>query len=179
MEEHIWRGFEWVSRVEGQVSGLNLPTRSTSYSAGYDFYCPETVTIPSHLQEMSQLTALVLQTNVHIKPFVLKLGVKAYMQPDEVLQVYLRSSTPDRYGLVMANSVGIIDCDYYNNIGNEGEIGLILYNLSNNPITISRGERIGQGIFTKFLMTYDDIVMTYKRTGGYGSTNNGIVDTEG
>ena len=78
----------------------------------------------------------------------------------------------------MANSVGIIDCDYYNNIGNEGEIGLILYNLSNNPITISRGERIGQGIFTKFLMTYDDIVMAYKRTGGYGSTNNGIVDTE-
>lgn len=145
------RGFEVVSKYKDL--NIKLPKRKTHGSAGYDFSAAETVVIKAH--EMAFVST----------------GIKAYMQKDEVLQMYPRSSLSFKRNLIKANSVGIIDSDYYNNPDNEGEIMLILYNLGNTDVTIERGERIAQGIFTKYLVIDDDQTHV-KRLGGFGSTGS-------
>ena len=163
------RGFEKVNRVS-EVD-FQLPERSTKCSAGYDFYACESFDIPSHLSMLSKNANSCISFNSVeiVKPYCIKTGIKAYMQEDEVLELFIRSSSPSKLGLVMANSVGIIDADYYNNIDNEGEIGFLVYNLTPNSIHIEKGMKIGQGIFTKFLLIDNDEVSSV-RAGGYGST---------
>lgn len=145
------RGFEIVSTYQNQ--GLLLPERKTKGSAGYDLSCAKDITISSH--------------NFAFVPT----GIKAYMQNDEVLQVYPRSSLSFKKQLVKLNSVGIIDSDYYNNPDNEGEIMLILYNYGEKDVFIKKGERVAQGIFMKYL-TADDDNNNIKRLGGLGSTGH-------
>ena len=67
--------------------------------------------------------------------------------------------------------MGIIDSDYYNNPDNEGEIKLILYNLGDEDVIVEKGERIAQGLFTKYLVADGDNIKT-KRLGGFGSTGS-------
>lgn len=179
------RKFEWVSRVKHNVDDISLPKRTTFGSAGYDFFSPEDIIIPSHLKEWDKLVYSSIQEGwrvgrSHPQPFLIKLGVKVYMNSNELLEVYLRSSSPARLGLVMANSVGIIDSDYCDNETNEGEIGLLVYNITNHDVVIKKGDRVGQGIFKHFLLvdsesstlntTFSD---AYVRIGGYGSTTGG------
>lgn len=159
------RGFNYVDRYyEDSIeptADFPLPTRSTRYSAGYDFYAPETIEIPAYDRASGYKDKY--------KPFCIKTGVKAYMEPDEVLQLYIRSSAPSKLCLVMANSVGIIDSDYYGNADNDGEIGFLVYNLGMVPVIINKGDKIGQGIFTKFLKADNDNAQG-SRVGGFGST---------
>ena len=91
------------------------------------------------------------------------------MADDEVLYLYNRSSNPMKKGLVLANSVGIIDSDYYGNPDNDGHIMFAFYNFMPFSIKISKGEKIGQGIFSKFLKADGDN-QNIERTGGFGST---------
>lgn len=106
------------------------------------------------------------------KPTLVPTGIKAKMPSDEMLLLYNRSSNPLKRFLFLANGVGVIDSDYYNNEGNEGHIMFQFINLGPTPITIKKGERIGQGIFQKFLLTTDvEITQDIERTGGFGSTN--------
>ena len=81
----------------------------------------------------------------------------------------MRSSSPLKYWLVLANSKGVIDADYYNNVDNEGEIFLQVINFSPFPIVIKKGEAIGQGIIVPYLTTENDIA-SGERVGGFGST---------
>ena len=104
-----------------------------------------------------------------LKPTLIKTGIKAYMQEDEVLYIYNRSSNPMKKGLVMANSVGVIDSDYFENPDNDGHIMFAFYNFYPFDVTIKKGDKIGQGIFEKFLITDDDCTEG-ERTGGFGST---------
>ena len=152
------RGFEVVS----SFSDINLPKRSTARSAGYDFEAAEDITVPS-------IWKMVLKGSENIKPTFIKTGVKAYMQEDEALFLYNRSSNPGKKGLVMANSVGVVDSDYYNNADNEGHIMFAFYNFFPVDVTIKKGERIGQGVFKKFLKADGDDAAAI-RTGGFGST---------
>lgn len=55
------------------------------------------------------------------------------------------------------------------NVENEGEIGFLFYNLSEEAVVIEAGEKLGQGIFVKFGITEDDEAEG-ERTGGFGST---------
>ena len=73
-------------------------------------------------------------------------------------------------GLVLANSVGIIDKDYYGNEDNDGHIMFAVWNFKAEDVKIEKGERIGQGIFQKYLVTDDDSAEG-ERTGGFGSTS--------
>ena len=91
------------------------------------------------------------------------------MYSDEFLMLVNRSSNPKKKKLVIPNSVGIIDADYYDNPGNEGEIFFGFYNLSNETIVIEEGEKLGQGIFMNYHMTDDDFT-DGERVGGFGST---------
>ena len=142
------RGFELV---KGETNLDLLPKRSTQHSAGYDFVAAETITIdPGAIK--------LVPTNV-----------KAYMQEGEVLYLYDRSSNPIKQGLVLMNSVGVIDSDYYNNPSNEGLMYGQFSNITKEPITVTAGTRIMQGVFSKYL-TVDNDVAGGERTGGFGST---------
>ena len=62
-------------------------------------------------------------------PTLIPTGIKAYMLDDEVLYLYNRSSNPKKKGLILANSVGVIDKDYYGNPDNDGHIMFAFYNI--------------------------------------------------
>ena len=92
-------------------------------------------------------------------------GVKAYMQENEVLLVYIRSSAAFKKHLMLMNGVGVIDADYYGNAENEGHILIPIFNYG------AAGERIAQGIFTTYLTVDGDAAgHGAARTGGFGST---------
>lgn len=150
------RGFEIAKGFED--SNIHLPIRKTKYSAGYDIEAAEDTVIPSFRK---------METPV---PTLVKTGIKAYMEDDEVLLLYNRSSNPKKKGLVLANSVGVVDKDYYGNPDNDGHIMFAFYNVKNEDIVIKKGDAIGQGIFQKYLVTDDDTAQG-QRVGGFGSTN--------
>jgi dUTP pyrophosphatase len=104
------------------------------------------------------------------KPTLVSTGMKCKLDPGTYLQLSVRSSSPLKYWLMMANSVGIIDADYYNNQDNEGEIFFQIYNLSPFNIKINKGEAIGQGIIMPYGVTEDDVAGG-ERVGGFGSTS--------
>lgn len=143
------RGFELITAFEGQVD--LLPKRETAHAAGYDLkVAKETIIAPGEI-------------------VLVPTGVKAYMQDGEVLYLYDRSSNPRKKGLVLINSVGVIDGDYYNNEGNEGHIFAQMQNISEQVVRLEKGDRIVQGIFAPFLVVDGDSA-TGSRTGGFGST---------
>lgn len=148
------RGFEIAKGFEN--SNINLPKRSTKNSAGYDVEAAEDCVIPAF--KLGQ------------KPTLIKTGIKAYMEKDEVLILANRSSNPGKKGLILANSIGVVDSDYYGNPDNDGHIMFAFYNFKEEDIEIKKGERIGQAIFQKYLVVDDDI-SEGERTGGFGSTN--------
>lgn len=148
------RGFEVAKGFED--SNINLPKRKTKYSAGYDVEAAEDCVVPSFKKGM--------------KPTLIKTGIKAYMQDDEVLILANRSSNPGKKGLILSNSIGVIDKDYYGNEDNDGHIMFAFYNIKDEDITIKKGDAIGQAIFQKFLITDDDTA-TGERLGGFGSTS--------
>ncbi len=148
------RGFEVAKGFEDK--NINLPIRKTKYSAGYDIEAAEDVVIPSFKKG----------TN----PILVKTGLKAYMQDDEMLLLYNRSSNPKKKGLILANSVGVVDKDYYGNVDNDGHIMFAFYNIKDEDVEIKKGDAIGQAIFQKYLVTDDDAAEG-ERAGGFGSTN--------
>ena len=105
------RGFEIVKGYEN--SNIHIPVRKTKFSAGYDIEAAEEITIPPF--------------ELGVKPTLIPTGLKAYCQEDEFLLLVNRSSGPKK-GLVMANSVGIIDADYYGNVTNDGHFYFHYYN---------------------------------------------------
>ena len=91
------------------------------------------------------------------------------MQDGDVLNLYDRSSNPRKLGVVLINSVGVIDGDYYNNESNEGHIFVQFKNITDKVVSIKRGDRIAQGVFTPFLKVDNDNTDTVRK-GGFGST---------
>lgn len=149
------RGFQLVSDEHRKFPGVEivLPRRGTSRSAGYDICTPVDIVIPPRGSSKTIFT-----------------DVKAYMLPDEALTTHVRSSIGMKRGLVLANTTGIIDSDYYSNPDNDGNIGFMLRNLTDEEVVIKAGERVIQGIFIKYLVTDDDEPTSEERLGGVGST---------
>ena len=147
------------SFVDGTKAYENaaLPIYSTKHSAGADFFAAEDVVIPG------------IKPETPLKPTLVHTGIKAQMMEDEVLYLFNRSSGPKK-GLVLANGVGVVDADYYGNPDNDGDICFAFYNVLPEDITIKAGDRIGQGVFQKFLRA-DAMVEDQDRTGGFGSTD--------
>lgn len=142
--------------VKEEYDNIIKPVRSTSGSAGYDFYYP-------------------YYAPVTIEPgesVVIKSGIKIFipLQSELYLKIVPRSSYGFKYGVMLANTVGIIDSDYYNNEDNEGHIMIKLTNNGNRPLTISKGDKYCQGILDKYYITEDDCPLSDNRTGGIGST---------
>ena len=148
------RGFEIAKGFEDK--GINLPVRKTKYSAGYDVEAAENTIIPSFKKGM--------------KPTLVKTGIKAYMKENEYLMLANRSSNPGKKGLILANSIGVVDQDYYGNSDNDGHIMFAFYNIKDEDTIVKKGDAIGQGIFQKYFVTDDDVAEG-ERVGGFGSTN--------
>ena len=148
------RGFEIAKGFEN--ININLPVRKTKYSAGYDVEAAEDCTIPPY--KFGQ------------KPTLVKTGIKAYMPKDEYLMLCNRSSNPIKKGLVMANSIGIVDADYYGNPDNDGAFMYAFYNFFDHELQIKKGDVIGQAIFQKYYVTDTDDA-SEERVGGFGSTS--------
>lgn len=148
------RGFEIAKGFEN--CNINLPIRKTKYSAGYDIEAAEDTLIPSFKKGSN--------------PTLIKTGLKAFMKDNEYIMLCNRSSNPKKKGLILANSVGIIDKDYYGNPDNDGHIMFAFYNIKEEDILIKKGEAIGQAIFQQYLVTDEDTAEG-ERTGGFGSTS--------
>lgn len=148
------RGFEIAKGFEEKQ--INLPVRKTKYSAGYDIEAAEDTVIPKFVAGQ--------------KPTLVKTGIKAYMQDNEYLMLANRSSNPGKKGLILANSVGIVDKDYYGNPDNDGHIMFAFYNIKDEDIVVKKGDAIGQAIFMPFLVADGDMAIG-ERIGGFGSTN--------
>ena len=130
---------------------IKLPTRGSKNSAGYDFYSPVDV---------------VIQPNEMVMIWT---DVKASMYYDNALIIIPRSSM-GKHPIMISNTVGLIDSDYYGNESTDGNIGFRLFNLGTTPYEIKAGDRIGQGIFINYKTVKDDNT-TAERKGGFGSTN--------
>lgn len=138
-------------RITGSMA--DLPQRATGKSAGYDIKAYEATVI-------NPMECKYIPT-----------GLKVKLNEDEFLQLVARSSLYKKYSCIIPGGFGVIDSDYYNNPDNEGHFMIPLLNLSKTPVAIPFGERIAQGIFTKYLKTDDDAPSLQVRKGGFGSTN--------
>lgn len=177
--------FEKVSRFTD--IDIALPERKTANSAGYDFVVAQDTLLmpyprmiaafndpneaagidysPKELSEVADITK-------HFgRPTLVSTGMKCQLDPGTYLELSVRSSSPLKYWIILANGVGIIDADYYNNPDNEGEIFFQLINLLPFPIKLHKGDIIGQGIIKPYLTTDNDVA-TGIRTGGFGSTSS-------
>lgn len=140
--------FEFVSNAK---TTAKLPTRADPGSCGYDFYLPETITL-----EPFKVTLVC--TDVKIK-----------LPEDYYLELSIRSSLGKR-GIIIPNAPGKVDATYYNNPQNEGNIGILLMNLTDKPIVLEAGERIAQGTIKRYYIVENDIVLSKERVGGFGSS---------
>lgn len=177
--------FEKVSRFKDV--DLIMPSRKTSNSAGYDFAVAEDIIIPPMDEQMGKLMSEIglMATQAPLtldelaaatkgtkaKPTLVSTGMKCYLNSKYYLELSVRSSTPLKYWLILANGVGIIDSDYVDNIDNEGEIFFQFINLTPYPIQLKKGDIVGQGIIKPYLVTDDDNSAGGRRVGGFGSTS--------
>lgn len=130
------------------TDNATMPERATKGSAGYDISASETVTIqPREIKLVST-------------------GLAVQMAQDDVMLLIDRSSNPRKRGLILSNSVGVIDHDYFPN-----EFKGMFTNITDKPVTIEAGQRIMQAVFVKYGRVDDDNAAG-QRTGGFGSTGD-------
>lgn len=144
------RGFEVVSDEIRAYPNVDIqkPKRNDKGSCGYDLRVPCKMVIPPHSHSDLVFT-----------------DICAYMQEDEVLKVFVRSSIGCKKGLILANGTGIIDSSYY-----PRNIGVKLYNTTDNEVILEENERVCQCVFEKYLTTDNDECVNETRDGGFGSS---------
>ncbi len=141
-----------IKNIDIAYDNINIPKRATLGSAGYDFISPFTFSLKPH--EIIKIPS----------------GIRVQMKPGWVLQLYPRSSLGFKYQMMLGNTVGIIDSDYFNS-PNEGHI--IIQIVNSNPtetLDIKAGQAFIQGLFLEYGITTDDNAVDI-RQGGFGSTN--------
>lgn len=114
-----------VSRID---ASLPLPTYATAGAVGFDLVTRETTVVEPG-------AIALVPGNVVVK-----------VPEGYALLIVPRSSLPRKKGLVCPHSVGVIDCDYH---GPKDEILVQVQNITKEPVTVERGERIAQGLFVK------------------------------
>ena len=147
------RKFEYISKVTNP--DFNLPKRATAHSIAYDIYSPEDFTVKPG------------------EKYMLCTNIKAQFNTDEALLINVRSSMGKK-NIMLANTQGWIESDYYNNPDNEGNIGLMFYNYGTEEWKVQKNDRVAQVMFIKYLVTDDDIAEGI-RQGGFGSTDNSLI----
>ncbi|MBQ1546462.1 MAG: deoxyuridine 5'-triphosphate nucleotidohydrolase [Clostridia bacterium] len=131
---------------------IKLPRRATVGSAGYDFFSPFNITVEAG-------GSVVIPT-----------GIRCHMDEGWVLMLFPRSGLGFKTGMHLANTVGIIDADYYYS-DNEGHILVKIVNDSSLAanLTLQSGGAFCQGIFLPFGIAEGDDTSEI-RNGGFGSS---------
>jgi dUTP pyrophosphatase len=139
-------------KIKRLDKALPLPRYETAGSVGFDLLCRDSVTIEPRTVEL-------IPANVIVET-----------PPGYMLMVTLRSGTPRKRGLLIPHGVGVIDPDY---CGQDDEIKIQVYNFTDYPVTIERGDRIAQGIFVSVETAewLEVLEMDSKTRGGFGSTD--------
>ena len=142
-----------IVKIKRLDTDLPLPQYETGGSVGFDLLCRESVTVAPQ-------TVTLIPANVIIET-----------PPGYMLMVTLRSSTPRKLGLLIPHGVGIIDQDY---CGEGDEIQIQVYNFTDQPVTVERGDKIAQGIFVRVdTAEWSEVAeMDSETRGGFGSTDN-------
>jgi len=129
---------------------LPLPEYKTSGAVGFDILCRVDTVIEPHKVGL-------IPGNIIVKT-----------PPGYMLLLALRSSTPKKKGLIKPHGIGVIDQDY---CGEEDEVKIQVYNITEARVTVERGERIAQGIFVKIeKCDWDEQQTMGGSRGGFGST---------
>lgn len=143
-----------TSAHKNEYEDIKLPKQATQGSAGHDFFLPRDITIPFGGYA------------------TIATGIRVALRTNEVLKIYPRSGLGFKHGLTLANTVGIIDRDYYYS-DNEGHIFVKLVNASplseGKDITLKKGQAFCQGIIEKYI-TANGGESDNVRNGGFGST---------
>ena len=139
--------------IKGIYDDIKLPKRSSTGSAGYDFFLPMAIIAPPQ-------TDLVIPTGIRMK-----------MDSDKVLLCFPRSGLGFKYRMQLNNTVGVIDSDYFYS-DNEGHIMIKIANDSYEEkiISLEKGKAFSQGVLMPFYLTDDDDA-DGTRNGGMGSSD--------
>jgi dUTP pyrophosphatase len=130
---------------------VGLPEPATGRAAGFD---------------------LAAATDMEIPPRSIRLvgtGLVIAVPDGYFLGIFARSSTPLKRGLMVANGVGVIDADY---CGPDDEIKIQVFNITDAPVQVARGDRLAQGIVLPCpRVEWNEVEeMTVPTRGGFGST---------
>ena len=133
-------------------SGMPIPHYQTAHSAGVDLYAAV-----ENEAVIDAGTWKLVPTGIAI---AIPEGYEGQVRP--------RSGLALKHGIGMLNAPGTIDADY------RGEISVILFNFSDTPYPIRRGDRIAQLVFTKLekaaFVKVDALSETVRGAGGFGHT---------
>lgn len=139
--------------IKDIYDNIKLPVRSTSRSAGYDFFMP----IHSFFSTGNEM--------------IIPTGIKCVNMPDDkMLTIHPRSGLGTKYRFVLTNLTGIIDADYSDSKEKEGHIFVKMSNDGEYELDIEQGKAFCQAIIQTYYITEDD-TSTKIRTGGFGSTD--------
>ncbi len=153
-------GAQWTDEeIKEKYDQIKLPTRATRGSAGHDFYSPFYFWLPNWAD------------------IIIPTGIKVKIDDGWVLSCYPRSGNGMTHYLRIANTVGLIDSDYYNNPTNEGHIMIKLRkesdvkdtNFPTESVEFGAGDAFFQGVFTEYGVAQGEFV-DKDRVGGFGST---------
>ena len=154
MEHDIFIEEDGEDKLREIYDSIKLPRRSTSGSAGYDFFCP------FNLSVYSGATCWI------------PTGIRCRIDEGWALSIVPKSGLGTKYKFRLNNTIGLIDSDYYNAL-NEGHIILSIMNgmrFDYDALKINKGDKFVQGIFHIYGITEDDDPVNKKRVGGFGST---------
>lgn len=150
-----WEKLGWPMTGENSLENaeITIPKRATAHSAGYDIFAPINI---------------ILHPNESI---TIPTGLKVHMPIGYFLMIVPRSGLGFKYQVGLANTVGIIDTDYYNNPDNEGHILVKLINHGDKDCPINAGKAFCQGIVMRYYALDNDHAAKETRKGGIGSTD--------
>lgn len=145
----IWENDLSEETIIKTYNNIVLPKRGSQFAAGYDFYCP----IPTHIDR----GPLMIPTGIR--------WVTDENDRDKVLIICPRSGLGTKYGLKLANTIGVVDSDYCL-ATNEGHIMASL--TTQIGLKIDAGDRFIQGVILPYYTCGETVEA--KREGGFGST---------
>lgn len=158
MYKMIMRIRDWDSEFCSSYEELRKPQRMTDGSAGHDFFTPKKYTImPGE--------SVIIDT-----------CMRCEIIPGWALWVLPKSGLGFKYQVMLANTIGLIDEDYFytknQEMSNEGHIMIKLVNEGRKILTLEKGQAFCQGVFLPYGTTVDDNDYEKKpRLGGIGSTS--------
>ena len=140
-----------ILKIKRLQSAVGLPEPATSHAAGFDLAAATDIEIPARGVRLVGTGLVIAVPEGHF------------------LGIFARSSTPLKRGLMVANGVGVIDADY---CGPDDEIKIQVLNITDAPVTVTRGDRLAQGIVLPCpRIEWQEVVeMTVPTRGGFGST---------